>query len=506
MARNRFRPELRVGGYCLSGIVRWDGLKHSGDLNGDVDLSARIIFKNDWRHPALRDKAPVELMRGPACLWAGTLVEPDWDAGTIGAVGASRDAENAMALDALGNASTKPNEVIDAAINRGALSWKRVGDFGNTEVGEPGSGLTTVRSVLDAWATKNGQAWHVDSRRRLIIIPAVETAISWLVTPGSGVLGASGTERVDVVFVRYTNKTTGRRDTASYPAVSPTRPVEKPKEIFDRGPLLPAEAVAIATGLWAEANAGRAGWTNGLKLSAGQVANLGGREADLAFVRAGQGMALRSVPDPRGLSRNTSVVLGDVEFDWAAGDLQANPKGLAAQDEQSALDSVAELATSAITRANAGAPGNPIPAISVYKTSGQTLTAGVSTVVTMDTIRNGTDVSGGAKLEAGTVTVPIGGWYQVNANLTWASSVSSARRLAFIGIGNTPGTFATVVTDSAYAWAQDAANITSQSVSANVKLAAGQVISLIGNPGVNYGLDVSQTYMNNLSVAYLGAA
>ncbi|MCG8153591.1 hypothetical protein GUY44_24150, partial [Pimelobacter simplex] len=141
------------------GIVRWDGLKHSGDLNGDVDLSVRIIFKNDWRHPALRDKAPVELMRGPACLWAGTLVEPDWDAGTIGAVGASRDAENAMALDALGNASTKPNEVIDAAITRGALSWKRIGDFGNTEVGEPGSGLTTVRSVLDAWATKNGQAW-----------------------------------------------------------------------------------------------------------------------------------------------------------------------------------------------------------------------------------------------------------------------------------------------------------------------------------------------------------
>ncbi|KAB2807979.1 hypothetical protein F9L07_25250 [Pimelobacter simplex] len=354
MARNRFRPELRVGGYRLSGIVRWDSLKHSGDLNGDVDLSARIIFKNDWRHPALRDKAPVELMRGPACLWAGTLVEPDWDAGTIGAVGASRDADNAMALDALGNASTKPNEVIDAAINRGALSWKRIGDFGNTEVGEPGSGLTTVRSVLDAWATKNGQTWHVDSRRRLIIIPAVETSINWLVTPGSGILGASGTERVDVVFVRYTNKTTGRRDTASYPAVSPTRPVEKPKEIFDRGPLLPAEAVAIATGLWAEANAGRSGWTNGLNLSAGQVTNLGGREADLAFVRAGQGMALRSVPDPRGLSRNTSIVLGDVEFDWAAGDLQANPKGLAAQDEQSALDSVAELASRALTQAGSG--------------------------------------------------------------------------------------------------------------------------------------------------------
>ncbi|KAB2809269.1 hypothetical protein F9L07_19705 [Pimelobacter simplex] len=354
MARNRFRPELRVGGYLLSGIVRWDGLKHSGDLNGDVDLSARIIFKNDWRHPALRDKAPVELMRGSACLWAGTLVEPDWDAGTIGAVGASRDADNAMALDALGNASTKPNEVIDAAIARGALSWRRVGDFGNTEVGEPGSGLTTIRSVLDAWATKSGQTWHVDSRRRLIIIPAVETSINWLVTPGSGVLGASGTERVDVVFVRYTNKTTGRRDTASYPAVSPTRPNEEHKEIFDRGPLLPAEAVAIATGLWAENNSGRSGWTNGLKLARGQVTNLGGREADLAFIRAGQGMALRSVPDPRGLSRNTSIVLGDVEFDWEDGTIQANPKGLAAQDEQSALDSVAELASQALAQAGSG--------------------------------------------------------------------------------------------------------------------------------------------------------
>lgn len=354
MTRNRFRPELRVGGYLLSGIVRWDGLKHSGDLNGDVDLSARIIFKNGWRHPALRDKAPVELMRGPTPLFAGTLVEPDWDAGTIAAIGASRDAENALALDALGNASTKPNEAIDAAITRGALSWKRVGDFGTTEVGEAGSGLTTVRSVLDAWATKTGQTWHVDSRRRLIIIPAVESAINWLVTPGSGVLGASGTERVDVVFVRYQNKTTGRRDTASYPAVSPTRPVEKPKEIFDRGPLLPAEAVAIAAGLWAENNSGRAGWTNGLKVSRGQVTNLGGREADLAFVRAGQGMALRAVPDPRGVARNTSVVLGDVEFDWATGDLQANPKGLAAQDEQSALDSVAELATQALVQAGSG--------------------------------------------------------------------------------------------------------------------------------------------------------
>ncbi|WP_418063167.1 hypothetical protein [Pimelobacter simplex] len=505
MARNRFRPELRVGGYLLSGIVRWDGLKHSGDLNGDVDLSARIIFKNDWRHPALRDKAPVELMRGPACLWAGTLVEPDWDAGTIGAVGASRDADNAMALDALGNASTKPNEVIDAAITRGALSWKRIGDFGNTEVGEPGSGLTTVRSVLDAWATKNSQTWHVDSRRRLIIIPAVETAINWLVTPGAGVLGASGTERVDVVFVRYQNKTTGRRDTASYPAVSPTRPVEKPKEIFDRGPLLPTEAVAIATGLWNEANAGRSGWTNGLKLSAGQVTNLGGREADLAFVRAGQGVALRSVPDPRGLSRNTSIVLGDVEFDWADGALQANPKGLAAQDEQSALDSVAELAVSAIARANAAAPGKSIPAISVYKTSGQSLTANVSALIAMDTIR-GTASSGMVLDPSGTVTVPVGGWYQVNGNVTFASSTAANRRFVWIGVGNSPGTFSTVYQTSILASAQDTASISALDVSAVVQLTAGQSVSVVAQATANWVLDVSQVYMNNLTVAYLGAA
>ncbi|WP_377322800.1 hypothetical protein ACFJIY_25135 [Pimelobacter simplex] len=503
--RNRFRPELRVGGYLLSGIVRWDGLRHSSDHNGDVDLSARIRFKPGWRHPALRDKAPLELMRGPAPLFAGSIGEIDWDAGTIAAIGASRDAETALALDALGNASTKPNEVIDAAINRGALSWKRIGDFGNTEVGEPGSGLTTVRSVLDAWATKTGQTWHVDSRRRLIIIPAAETAINWLVTPGAGVLGASGTERVDVVFVRYQNKTTGRRDTASYPAVSPTRPIEKPKEIFDRGPLLPAEAVAIATGLWNEANSGRSGWTNGLKLGQGQVTNLGGREADPAFIRAGQGMALRAVPDPRGLARNTSIVLGDVECDWEAGTIQANPKGLAAQDQQSALDSVAELALSAITRANAAAPGKSVPAISVYKTSGQSLTANVSALIAMDTIRG--TASGGMVLDpGGTITVPVGGWYQVNGNVTFASSTAANRRFVWIGVGNSPGTFATVIHTSVLASAQDVASISALDVSAIVQLTAGQSISVVAQAATNWVLDVSQVYMNNLTVAYLGAA
>lgn len=501
--RNRFRPELRVGGYLLSGIVRWDGLKHSGDLNGDVDLSARIIFKTGWRHPALRDKAPVELMRGPAPLWAGTLVEPDWDAGTIAAIGASRDAETALALDALGNASTKPNEVIDAGIARGALSWTRVGNFGNDPVGEPGSGLTTIRSVLDAWATANGRTWHVDSRRRLITVPAVETTINWLVTPGSGVLGASGTERVDVVFVRYQNKTTGRRDTASYPPVSPTRPIEKPKEIFDRGPLLPTEAVAIATGLWAEANSGRSGWTNGLKLGQGQVTNLGGREADPAFIRAGQGMALRAVPDPRGLARNTSIVLGDVECDWEDGTIQANPKGLAAQDEQSALDSVAELAASAITRANAATPGKTIPAISVYKTGGQALTANVNAVITMDSIR---DISGGMVLESGTITVPVGGWYQVNGNVTFASSAAANRRIVWIATGSSPGTFTTVHEGSILSSAQDTAALSALDVSAVVKLAAGQTVSVVANTTTNWGLDVSQPYANALTVAYLGAA
>lgn len=508
------RPEVRLtvngASFWLSTITPqgWGGLKHSTRTNGGWQASWTVPIVRDWRHPALVYGAAVEIYFGPVCIWSGTLDEPNWDSGEFVALGACRDAETNPGLTPAGDASTVPNVVVDAAISDGGLAgWTRVGTFGTNPVGqaEGSGGLVSIASILDAWAQENNSRWLVNERRQLVAAPVDETTPTWYVTPGSGVLGSAAEERADRVYVRYIDATTSRRTTVFYPPTGIAR-VKKPADITDRGPKSAAQATAIAQDEWNKLQ-GRSGWTNGLTLTRGQVTTPGGADVDLALVKAGDTLRLLGVPDARGLAQNTDVVLAETDYDWTDDQLQANPVGRAARDEDSVLEQIGNLAVEANVRAASVAPGNPIPAISVYKTSSQTLSAGVSTLVSMDVIRNaGGDTSGGMALNAGTVVVPIGGWYQVNANLTWASSTSSARRIAFIGIGSTPGAFTSVISATIYAWAQDTANITTESLSAVVKLTAGQVVSLVGNPSAGYSLDVSQTYMNNLSVAYLGAA
>ena len=352
--RTTTRPEVRVGGFWLSTIAPqgWGELKHTTRSNGSWQASWSIPIVRDWRHPALVYGAKVDLFLGPICIWTGTLDEPNWDAGEFVAIGVGRDAEDAVALDPAGNASTKPNEVIDAAIARGVLSWTRVGSFGTTPVGQKSDtdGLVTIQSVLDAWAQENNSRWLVNESRQLVIAPVDETKPTWFVVPGSGVLGSAADERVDRLFVRYIDSTTGRRETASYPSSTPAGGVERSVMSIGRGPKTPAQAAAIARTEWDKLQ-GRSGWTNGLTLTRGQVTTPGGTVADLALVKAGDTLRLLGVPDARGLAQNTDIVIEDTDYDWTDDELQANPVGLAARDEESVLEQVGNLAVDAISRA-----------------------------------------------------------------------------------------------------------------------------------------------------------
>lgn len=351
------RPDILLGGrFWLSEIVPeesgWGSLKHSTRLNGSWQLSWSIPIVRDWRHPALVYGTSVDLYFGPACLWSGSLPEPNWDAGDFIALGACRQAENATAFDGSGNASTVPNTVIDAAIARGVLSWTRVGNFGTTSVGNPDNvgELVTVKSVLDAWAQANNSNWMVDEQRRLIIAPVDETTPDWYVVPGSGVLGSADDQRVDRVFARYIDSTTGLRTTASYPTVTPAGGIEGPIDITDRGAMTNAAATTIAQAEWSKLQ-GRSGWTNGLTLIGGQVTTPGDIDADLAFVRAGDTARLLGVLDVRGLAQNTDIVIGDTEYDWTDDECQVNPVGLSARDEESVLEQAKTLATDAMSMA-----------------------------------------------------------------------------------------------------------------------------------------------------------
>jgi hypothetical protein len=330
------RAEAFVSGIPMSGITRygWGSLHTKTNLNGDDEATWSIINfpnRNFAKHPALVYGAPVDLRLGTTPVGAGALTEPDWDSGTLTAVGAPHEAESALCLTAAGLTTTKPNVAIDQAIARGAVGWTRRDDFGSTAIGnadDSTDGLTYLDQLLDAWAEENNSGWAVNSRRELIITGApVVGAPDWFVTPGSGVLGQTDDDRIDRVFVRYVSTASGNPlATTSWPSATPQGGREAGVNITSRGPLTLTRAQNIARSIWTKLG-GHSGWTNGLTLDRSQISTPGGIPARLEFIRAGHTLRLLGVPDPRGLGRHLDVVIGDTDLDHDAGTIQVNPVG-----------------------------------------------------------------------------------------------------------------------------------------------------------------------------------
>lgn len=340
------RAEVFVDGLPMSTITRygWGSLHTKTILTGDDEATWSIINfpnRNYEKHPALVYGAPVDIKVGTTPVWAGALVEPDWDAGSLTAVGAPHEAEAAICLTSGGLTTTKPNTAVDQAIARGALGWTRRDDFGTTAVGnadDSTNGLTYVSDLLNAWADENSSGWAVNPRRQLVITGApIETAPRWYITPGSGVLGAADDDRVDRVFVRYISTASGNPlATASWPATTPQGGKERGVNITSRGPISATRAQNIAAGIWGKLS-GRSGWTNGLTLDRSQITTPGGIPARLEYIRAGHTMRLLGVTDPRSLGLHLDVVIGDTDLDHDAGTIQLNPRGLAKRSLEDVL-------------------------------------------------------------------------------------------------------------------------------------------------------------------------
>lgn len=360
--RGDTRPEVRLtingATFLLSSIVPkggWGGLKHSHRRNGAWAASWKIPKTIDgWTHPALVYGARVEIMLGPIVVWSGTLDEPDWDAGTFTATGAYREAETTLGFDTLGNASAKPNEAIDTAITNGDLTWTRIGDFGNTAIGDLSGGPVSLTSILDGWAKQNpGYRWYVNDLRQLDKVQISEAVPKWHIVPGSGVLGSASEQRVDRIYARYIDSATGARATTMYPTTG-TAKIKKTAVLTKYGPMSAAAAQAMAQGIWTENNSGRPGFTNGWTLTHGQITTPGAVIADGALVKANDPAAGLGIYDTRGIGQNTLVVLGDTEYDWEDDKLQANPNGLVDSDDDSALERVGNLAVAALAAASSG--------------------------------------------------------------------------------------------------------------------------------------------------------
>lgn len=213
------------------------------------------------------------------------------------------------------------------------------------------TGVVTIRSILDAWAQRTNQRWYVDARRNLVILPAGPSSPKWLIVPGAGVMGTSTDDRADRVFARYLDSGSGDRATASHPAATPAGGIERPADLISgRGALSSTDAADEAEAIWQRLQ-GKSGWTNGLTLTHGQVTTHGGVVADLAAIKAGDTMRLLGVRDPRGLSHNLDVVIGDTDYSWGDDEIQVNPVGLSASDTEAALEQISNVAVDAMTAA-----------------------------------------------------------------------------------------------------------------------------------------------------------
>lgn len=328
-------PQIRVGGMWLSTIAGWGDLEVKHGRNGPFEATWNMALGDTERPSPLIRNARVEIYAGPTMVWCGCLGQPDWDAKSFAAIGIARQAEGAECMTSGGAITSKPNTAIDQAAARDVVWWTRAGDFGNTDIAgvegdvsndDPDPGKLT--DLLDLWARENDSQWRVTADGRLVIDPEDETEPDWLILPGVGVLGEADDDVADRVFIRYNDSTAGKIRYASYPASTPANGIERRGSVVKRGPMTSTRALAIATGMYRQAQAGRIGWTNGIEVTDQQIITKGGHPANLALIRAGQTVRMLDTPDPRNGGRNLDFVIGESTWRPVERTVQLNPVGM----------------------------------------------------------------------------------------------------------------------------------------------------------------------------------
>lgn len=328
-------PQIRVGGMWLSTIAGWGDLEVKHGRNGPFEATWNMALGDTERPSPLIRNARVEVYAGPTMVWCGALGQPDWDAKSFAAIGIARQAEGAECMTSGGAITSKPNTAIDQAAARDVVWWTRAGDFGNTDIAgvegdvsndDPDPGKLT--DLLDLWARENDSQWRVTADGRLVIDPEDETEPDWLILPGVGVLGEADDDVADRVFIRYNDSTAGKIRYASYPASTPANGIERRGSVVKRGPMSASRALAIATGMYRQAQAGRIGWTNGIEVTDQQIITKGGHPANLALIRAGQTVRMLDTPDPRNGGRNLDFVIGESTWRPVERTVQLNPVGM----------------------------------------------------------------------------------------------------------------------------------------------------------------------------------
>jgi hypothetical protein len=322
------RPEILLGTgnnrVWLSDVAGWGNLhiktRWGDGGSGPVEATWEMTLPPLYRPRGLTTDIRTEIYVGGEEVFPGRLPDTDWSAGEFSAVGAVREAEEALALNGAGETTATPNTFIDAGISRSALSWVRRVSISAVSVADQDitDELHFIQPVMDAYADGAGLRWGVNARRE-VFTSADPTVPSWYIIPGAGELGTSTDRMVGKLYGRYV-PSSGNPATVTSGVGLP----EVPIDLTARGTLSSGSAQTILNGIGSKAIATK-NFTNSLEVDSSQIISPGGTPAALHRVRAGQMVRCLALRDERNGLPWTDFVIGDTDWDVDAETIALTP-------------------------------------------------------------------------------------------------------------------------------------------------------------------------------------
>lgn len=369
------RPEIVVGGHWVSldvGVVddlEWSTVyRHGGQTSksssspypgyqpaGLHEVKWRMDLGGDLSAaPALRNGAVVRLVADMPLGYA-ILSEPvPGRPAEFYAEGIGRVLARMPAIDGSGNATTRPDTAIDAAIARNSrLSvLSRPASLSNADlVSAASSPLNTVGALLDAWASENGRVWGVDADGQ-VVAHADPTEPAWALSPDEAMAGTADDEYVSHLYGRWVSAMTPEGNPSAWsvtvvgddgsPGTASHRwgRVEATIDLTPLGLLNGSRAASVLDGRLASLGP-RMGWSNAAVGDSVTLARIGGADAALHSVEAGQMIRAMRVLDESGAldwSGRRDIILSQVTHRAGEEAITLVPVGLAPRDFAGALE------------------------------------------------------------------------------------------------------------------------------------------------------------------------
>lgn len=319
----------QVGGY--TDVAMSHAWPHgSEELSWTMDLTTF--------HPLLaKGGTRVEGFAGGVRRFLGRLSEPAAD-GHYSANGSWSEAAGVYALDSGGDATIQPDEAIDQAIARGAVSWSKPvslssSDWAGGTTDEP----MRLTDLLDGWAEGAGLRWYVDANG-VVGAAADPTTPKWVVPSvfaGRGLTLADDDYYSHLIIKYFTTgpafKTVTVGDSA---AAAEFGYREAIVDLTPLGVLADLDAAGQASSRLALSGA-RLGFAENLTLGRGQITTLGGTPCDLVDPTAGDMVRLMGVQDRTRVGGSVSyldLVIGRSQYAEGSPTVLLTPVGKARRD------------------------------------------------------------------------------------------------------------------------------------------------------------------------------